>query len=81
MIYTGKTKLLDSSKIQNTETHFGLLDKLLCLIRNSQLKKKPFQKRNCYKNVIFWKENNKNKSKVDNTHNINQNNNKKALAL
>lgn len=31
--------------------------------------------------MIFWKENNKNKSKVDNTHNINQNNNKKALAL
>lgn len=65
------------AKHKTTETNFGLLDKLLCLIRTSQLKKtKPFQKRKLLlKNVIFWKENNKNKSKVDNTHNINQNNN------
>lgn len=37
------------AKHKTTETNFGLLDKLLCLIRTSQLKKKnPFKNVNCY---------------------------------
>lgn len=55
MIFTGKNKIIGFKQIVK-EKYFGLLDKLLCLIRTCE--QNPFKKSlNCYGNVIFWKEN------------------------